>query len=164
MSILEALIAPLSPRQFFEQHWPEQPYVAHGPLDRVPELVPLGARSVEEFIASYPGDARCYVWDFAKWGHAEIGLRPEQSRRALEEGAALILTHAHRHITTIEPWHHALAVELGLHPAMGYTSTLFAASPGKGAHKHCDAHTSFVIQLRGRKRWWLAPNREIKNP
>jgi 50S ribosomal protein L16 3-hydroxylase len=164
MSILEALIAPLSVRDFFEKHWPEQPYLAHGSLDRIPVLAPLGDRPVADFIATYPGDARCYVWDLAKWGHAEIGLRPAESKKAFEEGAALILTNAQRHLPMIEPWHHAFAEELGLHATMGYTSTLFASSTGKGAHKHCDGHTTFVIQLRGRKRWWLAPNNNFSNP
>ncbi len=42
---------------------------------------------------------------------------------------------------------------------------VFCVAPaGAGNSPHFDANANFVVQLRGTKRWWVAPNQSVINP
>jgi hypothetical protein len=60
-------------------------------------------------------------------------------------------------------WHRALAVELG-HAADRTTFSLFAGRRTAGTRCHFDSLENITIQLRGRKRWRIAPNEHIREP
>lgn len=56
-----------------------------------------------------------------------------------------------------------VARELGL-PADRIEAQLWISPPGKGTLAHYDASEVLNVQLRGTKRWQIAPNREIRYP
>lgn len=41
---------------------------------------------------------------------------------------------------------------------------VYASSPGTGAGMHFDHNANFVVQLKGQKRWWIAPNEHVSDP
>ena len=60
-------------------------------------------------------------------------------------------------------WHTALAADLG-HPETKTKFSLFASRRSAGTSYHFDALENFTIQLRGHKRWHIAPNRYVTSP
>src|SRR5690349_6389150 len=47
---LELLLHPLSLEEFVRKHWPDHPYIAHGPLERLEPLMDV-ARDQDETVA-----------------------------------------------------------------------------------------------------------------
>jgi hypothetical protein len=77
---------------------------------------------------------------------------------------ALILNGVERFLPPVEAWLTALRTELGLPPGCEPRSIIYVTPRGAGNSPHFDANANFVVQIRGTKRWRLAPNTHVPDP
>ncbi|MNL22549.1 Cupin superfamily protein [compost metagenome] len=76
----------------------------------------------------------------------------------------LLFNEAHRISPLLQVWLEEIRKNLGL-PALTYGRCLFYATPeGKGTAPHFDQNINFVLQVHGEKTWFMAPNKDLKNP
>jgi ribosomal protein L16 Arg81 hydroxylase len=154
---LAELVAPLSPDEFLDRHWPQQAWCDGESPERaerltaaVPELgsaqaVLEGARPVSVFkpdgtVAAVP-DGK------AAWPLYMLGLTCYVSAR---------------HVAGVQPILTQLTADLGL-PAGSMESEVFCSDGRSGARMHSDFDLNFAVLLRGSKRWRVAPNRHVRN-
>jgi len=43
-------------------------------------------------------------------------------------------------------------------------SLIYAIKVGEGTAPHFDQNINFVVQISGKKKWWIAPNTSVENP
>lgn len=68
-----------------------------------------------------------------------------------------------RFLPACDAWLASLCESFGV-PAGMFHAHVFVSPPGEGLRWHFDACDTFVVQLRGAKRWRLAPNHHVQNP
>lgn len=80
------------------------------------------------------------------------------------QGMALLFNNAQELSPMLEVWLQEMRRELGL-SAMTYARNLIYVTPhGKGTAPHFDQNINFVLQLKGIKKWKVAPNQHLLNP
>lgn len=160
-SLLEQLFPPHRAADFLTQYWPQRHLVSHGPLARLGELAELPG--LEELLRAYRSPVMVALPE-RRDEHSVIRVEAEAALALYRSGMALILDSAERHLPLLEQWLHTLALELGL-ARNAVARTIFYASPaGGGNSPHFDANANVVVQLRGTKRWTLAPNPQVPSP
>jgi 50S ribosomal protein L16 3-hydroxylase len=162
--LLEQLFAPHAAADFLTQHWPARPLVSHGQLSRLGELAQLPAlQSLEALLHAYRSPVMVALPD-RRDEHSVIRVEAQAALALYQSGMALILDSAERHLPLLEQWLHTLALELGLARNAVARTILYASPPGGGNSPHFDANANIVVQLRGTKRWTLAPNLHVPCP
>lgn len=139
--------------------WPQALVVAQGPLARIPELENIEAlRSVHDLLAVWPGTLRLAD----RHGGREVA--PREARALYAAGHHLAFSDAEQVFPGLRPVLARLRWELGL-PLNCYGRCPIYASPGgAGEALHFDQNVNLVVQLRGSKRWSVAPNRHVQWP
>lgn len=160
---LSTLLGRFPSRRFLRDHWPRTLLVQHGSPSRLKGLIDVTElRDVEALTAL---SARQYLVQSARFKN-RFGNVPVSGSAAAE------FFHTGHTIYAVEPefqspaflrWLAALERDLG-QPAGLILSSVFLSKPGPGSRMHFDAQESFVVQVRGRKRWWLAPNQDVQFP
>ena len=149
---------------FLAECWPDQHLVAHGPLERLgplsalPELADLGL-----LLASY-GDRVRVALPEKRDEHSCLQVEPSAAAALHGQGMALILNGVERFLPLVQDWLTALRTELGLPPGCEPRSIIYVTPKGAGNSPHFDANANFVVQVRGTKRWHLAPNTHVPDP
>lgn len=81
-----------------------------------------------------------------------------------QQGMALLFNNAQELSPMLESWLHDMRRDLGL-SAMTYARNLIYVTPhGQGTAPHFDQNINFVLQLKGIKKWKVAPNQHLLNP
>ncbi len=160
---LSTLLGRFPRRQFLRDHWPRTLLVQHGPAARLKGLVDAPElRDVDALTALH---ARQWLVQSARFKN-RFGNVPVAGSAAAE------FFHTGHTIYAVEPefrsapflrWLAALERDLALSAGLILPS-VFLSKPGPGSRMHFDAQESFVVQVRGRKRWWLAPNEGVQFP
>ena len=88
---------------------------------------------------------------------------PRQIEPLYRAGMTLYLVGIVSASPTLGEWVDALHSELRL-PQKTVTPRLLASRKGGGMHMHFDPSEGFIVQVKGRKVWRLAPNRDIAYP
>jgi ribosomal protein L16 Arg81 hydroxylase len=139
-----------------------RPFVVHGDPERLRDLVDLPELSSVEAELAIPRGALHAMTRKDGRTLEEVPTSPEDALGRLAAGATL------RFVALRSPklskWARALERDCRLPP-----STVFIHSFACGASPdrlpiHCDPASFFVVQLRGRKRWRLAPNEHVRFP
>jgi len=164
MSALAPLLHPLPLDVFLAERWTRLATAAHGPPERLPAWT-----------------AAPELQSPAAWGRAFRGVgivsRVSEARTApvTYDGAAAApevfhamgltqsFPRAEASIPGCAAWLASLAEELGV-PADALHAQVFVSAREEGLGWHFDAHDVLVVQLRGAKRWWVAPNRHLTLP
>jgi hypothetical protein len=156
--------------------WPNHSIVHHGPMSRLPEIFRTGdvssverlaaaieapeARGLDNPATGYRGDA---VFMGKRRSQRPFSVRSASASRLYRAGLN-IMFHEFR-LPSVESWLEELAAEIGIanHLIRLYG---FAAPPGEdnGTDAHWDPNEVIHIQLRGRKRFRLAPNKHVVQP
>ncbi|MFI5773834.1 cupin-like domain-containing protein [Streptomyces sp. NPDC051658] len=152
-------IAPLTPEQFFSDHWPDTPYA--GPptalpgrlLSAVPEL-----GSAEEVLRSFGGPVSLIQ---RNGPHARVP-RGSDALPMYRAGFTCYMRHAEREFAGLTGLIDEAALRLGLPPAR-MSCEIFCSTGTSGVPLHSDFDVNFALLLSGSKRWRLAPNTSIVN-
>ncbi len=149
---------------FLERCWPGQHAIAHGQLDR---LGPLGAlpelHDLRLLLTTYDDQIRVALAD-KRDEHSSLQVAAEEAAALHAEGMALILNGVERFLPPVQFWLDALRTELGLPQKCDPRSIVYVSPEGSGNSPHFDANANFVVQIRGTKRWRIAPNQSVINP
>src|SRR6266496_3804405 len=161
ISTLGALVAPHSAVEFLRDYWPDKPFAAHGdparlpPFLRAPEL-----ESVEALSRIYRGNLR-----FTSGRRYQKMLAIDQVHAASLYRMGLTVQ-----FEDIAPFVAATASDLRLLEAeLGVArgsarASVFSSPLADGLSVHFDAQDLFSIQLKGTKRFRIAPVRELRYP
>ena len=116
-------------------------------------------------------DARRQAWCSYKWTiradytredrPSEMEITPERAVQLYRAACTIYMTRLHAE--PIRRWAASLDAALGLLPGTTQVNA-FASSPGRGLSWHWDSQEIFVVQVRGRKRWHVAPNEHVEWP
>ena len=144
---------------FLTEHYPARHLVAHGPLERLelPEL------TLETLLGAYRDQVRIALPD-KRDEHSSLKVDAPTAATLHRNGMALIFNKVERFIPALAAWLNQLRLELGLPTECEPRCIMYATPPGAGNSPHFDANANFVVQLRGTKRWHVAPNRHVPNP
>jgi 50S ribosomal protein L16 3-hydroxylase len=161
---LDALIAPYSTDEFFDQAWPGQPFVVHSldetirPLTKLPFL-----RSVEAMLGAWPKTVRAHLPDVADESSA-VDASPKDAAKLFANKMGLLFNNVETISPELSTWLARLKKDLGL-PTSTYARCMVYATPdGKGTAAHFDQNVNFVLQLSGTKTWRLSENESVYNP
>ena len=150
--------------QFLAEHWPSKHVVSHGPLKRLGSLPGLAEFSdLSLLLRRFDAPIRVALAD----KRDEHSSREVDAATALQlhgDGLALILDGVERVLPEVQQWLGALRAQLQLPVKCLPRAIVYASPRGAGNSPHFDANANFVVQLRGTKRWWLAPNQHVVNP
>ena len=165
---VEHLFRPLSTRQFLEKHWPNRPWLRYGPSRRLAPILGLPAlRDLSTMLKTRGTYLSAVSPKFRSDQIQERGITVAAARRRFESGWTLTIGGLHEVVPELDQFLRQLATVLGLPEGgeMGRHRIIAYASPlGEALACHFDPTANFVIQIRGQKRWRIAPNRSVENP
>jgi 50S ribosomal protein L16 3-hydroxylase len=141
---------------FLRDHFPDRSFLSHGPLERLGVLQHL---TLQELIGLPNVYTRAY---FTVDGKLEWTTPAPEQILDLYEAGFTIYFHAVSS-PALNAWRDGIGAELGLVRGVARLSA-FASRKSAGLHAHFDRNDNIVIQLRGTKRWRLAPNEHVSHP
>lgn len=158
---MSALIHPLSLEDFMTQVWPEGFLHSTGPSERLSELVQHPDFANIESLVKAQGirDIRA---DFTKEKRASMMVGAEKAIELYHQSDCTIYTRGIANEVT-NSWKQTLDSALGLIPGRAQVNA-FASKAGPGLPWHWDAQEIFVVQVKGKKRWHVAANKDVNWP
>ncbi len=159
--ILQAFLGAEAVDEFFSDYWPDRVFVAHGDKQRFPEA--LLDNELNEFdalsrrykgVVSFFGDGRS--------GHM-VPVEGIDAAAPYRCGLSVYLTDVSPYFPDIERLVRKLEFELGINEGCARAG-VFAAPNSGGISCHYDCADVFSIQLRGTKKFDLAPVTELRHP
>jgi ribosomal protein L16 Arg81 hydroxylase len=160
-SVLAALVAPHSVEEFLTQYWPDRVFASHGDPARLPSFLRAGELAgVESLSRVYRGTMR-FTTGRKYQMMASIDQLPAMSlyRMGLTvqfEDISAVVAPTNAELRRLE-------AELGVNTGTARASA-FASPVSEGLGVHFDSYDLFSIQLRGTKRFNVAPVTELKYP
>lgn len=158
---LARLFTEHTPEVFLAQTWPSRPLVCHGPLTRLGALPELAA--LEPLLAAWGDQVRIALPD-KRDEHSSRFVDVTTAATLHRDGMALIFNRVERFFPVVDAWLGRLRLELGLPLKCEPRAIIYATPAGAGNSPHFDANANFVVQLKGTKRWRIAPNEHVANP
>lgn len=161
---LEALIAPKTTNEFFKSYETNTPFVVHGltnsisPLGELPFL-----SSLESMLNSWPHQVEAHLPKITDEANA-VQVSTSDAKTMFENGMGLLFSDVNRISPVLTEWLENLRLDMGLSTLSIGRNLVYATKAGKGTSPHFDQNMNFVIQLRGTKKWWIAPNTNVQNP
>lgn len=161
LSTLAALTAPLAPAAFMRDYWPDHHFIAHGdparlpPFLRAPEL-----DGVEALSRVYAGNLR---FTSGRRYQKMLGIDRVQAMSLYRMGLTVQFEDIVPFVAPTAEALRQLEAELGLARGAARAS-VFASPRADGLSEHFDAQDLFSIQLKGSKRFRIAPVRELRYP
>lgn len=161
-SHLSSLLAPTSGAQFLSDYWKRKPLFAPAAEERLAGVTQdLGSLQVETLLTQHQG--------LEIWREQPLKRPLPETARSIDlaldayynQGATLYF-----HLRRDTPMFRAalrLAQQLG-EPRTAVRASVFAVCAHHGSEPHYDRNENFTIQLRGRKKWIVAPNGFIDEP
>lgn len=159
--LLTAMMAPCSAEEFLSAYWPARPFVAHGPLARLPAIFRDPA------LASATELAHRYASGRLRFTHGGsermLQIADADPPSLLDMGLTVQFLDAGNALPETPAFLAGLRSELGLHDG-ALSLSAFAAPPDKGLAVHFDTCDLISVQLAGSKRFYYAPVTEIPAP
>jgi ribosomal protein L16 Arg81 hydroxylase len=159
--ILKALLGAEVLDEFLSAYWPSRIFVSHGDTERLPEA--LRDPELNQFDAL----SRRYKGVVSFFGDAKSGhMVPVEGIEAAAPyrcGLSVYLTDVGPYFPGIEAMVRNLEFELGVNEGCARAG-VFASPTNGGISCHYDSVDVFSIQLRGTKKFDLAPVTELRYP
>lgn len=161
LEVLQALFGANAVEEFLSDCWPDGIYVANGAKDRLPAA--LLDEDLNEFqalshrykgVVSFFGDGRS--------GHM-VPVEGIDAAAPYHCGLSVYLSDISPYFPDVERMTRELELELGVNEGCARAG-VFASPSSGGISCHYDNVDVFCIQLRGTKRFELAPVKEIRYP
>lgn len=159
---LASLISPLDPPSFMTEFWGKKCFHGQVSLCATGDLLNhLAGCSTQELLTMTQDPV--VVMHKTASGHYRGTRVAAAAALDFYESKASLYFDLSRNIPEVASWIAALAENLGQRRSAVRVSLFI--SPGGGATEcHFDANENFTIQLRGHKRWKMAPNSTVMNP
>jgi len=159
---LASLIAPLDPLTFMAEFWGKKCFYTELALGATKDLPSLLAGCSTRELLSMTQDPVVVMHKTASGSYRGTKVAASSALDFFEAKASLYFDLS-RNIPEVASWIAALAESLGQRQSAVRVSVF--VSPGGGATEcHFDSNENFTIQLRGHKRWKMAPNSTVENP
>ena len=161
-SNLSSLVAPMSGTLFLSDYWKRKPLFVPASEERLASVVKdLGSLQVETLLTQHQ-------W-LDIWREQPISRPLPETSRSIDlaldayynQGATLYF-HLRRDVPLFRSALQ-LAHQLGESRAL-LRASMFAVRAHHGSEPHYDRNDNITIQLRGRKKWVVAPNEFIEEP
>jgi 50S ribosomal protein L16 3-hydroxylase len=152
----------MSPERFLRTCWTRRSVVGRGAHLRIPELFAAPELQTLDAIFACP-HRQVQAWFSTENGaHVQVRVSAAEARSLYARGATTIVVDFLDHPEIARLLSHLYA-ELGTPQHELYCSA-YLSPPGIGTRMHFDSQDNFLVQIRGEKRWKLAPVAEIKYP
>lgn len=161
---LTSLFAPMSRSEFLQIYLKNEPLAVHG-FKGLQELLksPL-LSSFESLINEWPEEVGAYQEGTADEVNSKK-VAPEEAKNLFKkQGSGLYFDDVNRFSPLINDCLQDLRLDLGLSRQTYARSLIYAIAKGHGTAAHFDQNINFVLQISGTKKWWVAPNTNVKNP
>jgi hypothetical protein len=159
--ILKALMGPDVLDEFLSDYWPGRIFVSHGDRERLPEAL------LDPELNQFDALSRRYKGVVSFFGDAGSGhMVPVEGIEAAAPyrcGLSVYLTDVGPYFADITAMVRKLEFELGVNEGCARAG-VFASPTNGGISCHYDSVDVFSIQLRGTKKFDLAPVTELRHP
>src|SRR5439155_1048309 len=160
-STLGALTAPHSAVEFLRDYWPDKAFAAHGDPARLPAFLRASELdSVEALSRVYRGNLR---FTSGRRYQKMLAIDQVHATSLYRMGLTVQFEDISPFVATTAPDLRRLEAELGVAGGAARAS-VFASPFSDGLSVHFDAQDLFSIQLKGTKRFRIAPVRELRYP
>lgn len=119
--------------------------------------------SLDKLLSAWTYPVQSYQPKIADEAGA-IDVSASEARIFFNKGMSLMFDHAERLSSELKVWLEAIRKDLGFSSLTQSRCLVYATPHGKGTSPHFDQNANFVLQVRGKKKWWLAANRSVLNP
>ncbi|MDN3578321.1 cupin domain-containing protein [Chitinimonas viridis] len=156
-----SLVHPFTPADFLAGKWPKEFVHITGPMSRFAEIVEHPDFAGVESLLRSPlqGSIRA---DYTREDkRSEEDITPDRAIELYRAACTIYMTRLASE--PILQWTRELDGALGLLPGTTQVNA-FASMPGRGLSWHWDPQELFILQLKGRKVWHVAPNDYIDWP
>ena len=159
--ILKALLGPEVLDEFLSDYWPDRVFVAHGDRARLPEAL------LDQELNQFDALSRRYKGVVSFFGDARSGhMVPVEGIEAAAPyrcGLSVYLTDVGPYFPDVDRLVRKLEFELGINEGCARAG-VFASPASGGISCHYDSVDVFSIQLRGTKKFDLAPVTGLRYP
>jgi 50S ribosomal protein L16 3-hydroxylase len=160
--VLDVLFPAIGADRFLEEYFPTELYVAHGPLERLGELV---TRRVFDDVSStidVAGEDESIYYYLKRDGGVpdQRVCNKRDALAAYQSGHTVEFTFSQGDRVS-EDWCRALGRELG---EVANFAEIVLSPRGDAIPKHFDSVEVIIVQLRGSKTWQIAPNEHLRYP
>jgi 50S ribosomal protein L16 3-hydroxylase len=156
--LLETWLAPLDLTTFRDDYLSKRVLFREPSPARLATVLPLRSWDVADLVRS-PG-VKALAWFNALDGYHLTTEVPSEAAHKLYRGGLTLYV---QEVPELAPVACELARALQV-PAHSVKCTLFCNQPGARTRAHFDPVDTLTLQLRGRKRWRVAPNALASNP
>jgi 50S ribosomal protein L16 3-hydroxylase len=161
---LNSLIKPSNKSDFLKCYRDNIPMVSHNLSDSISELTELPfLNSLEDLLQFWPKGVDCYMPGIADEVNS-FTTSPENALNLFKEGSGLIFNDADTESEILKNWVDELITDLGVSSLTYGRSLIYAIPAGKVTDPHFDQNINLVLQIKGTKKWWIAPNHHVSNP
>jgi 50S ribosomal protein L16 3-hydroxylase len=158
---VSSLIHPLPLEQFLTASWPGEFCHFPGNATRLAELMEQPEFRDITSLVNCPQQGMIRADYTHVDRESEAGITPARALQLYNSACTIYMTSLATQVT--DRWVRALDNTFGLLPGTTQINA-FASLPGRGAYWHWDAQENFIVQVRGRKRWRVAPNEYLEWP
>lgn len=161
---LNTLIMPNGKSEFLKCYRANIPLVNHNLDDSINELTDLPfLNSLEDLIKFWPKTVDCYMPGVADEVNS-VTTSKEEALKLFSKGSGLIFNDADTESSVLRAWVDGLIKDLGLSTLTYGRSLIYAIPAKKVTDPHFDQNINLVLQIKGTKKWWIAPNHHVTNP
>lgn len=162
---LAALVHPYSIGDFVASYEGQNPFVIHkGTDENIRELLELPfLSSLDALLNSWPLPIQAHLPD-VRDEVSSIDTTARDARKLFDNGMGLLFNEAQLISPVLTDWLSQLRIDLGLSALTFGRCMIYATPDGKGTAPHFDQNINFVLQIRGTKKWTMAPNESVVNP
>lgn len=158
---IQSLVHPLPMQEFLGDCWPGRFQHFTGDPARLADLIQQPEFHDIAALVRCPQQGMIRA-DYTREDRpSESNLSAERAQQLYGQACTIYMTGLST--TPLRNWTRALDSTLGLLPGTAKINA-FASLPGKGLNWHWDSQEIFIVQVRGRKLWHVAPNEYIEWP
>lgn len=150
--------------EFFDSYRVNNPILSHDLAESIKEITDLPfLKSFEDLFEFWPKTVDCYLPGVAdEVNSTTVSL--EKAQNLFLEGRGLIFNDADTESETLKKWVDEIIAELGVSTLTYGRALIYAIPAGKVTDPHFDQNINFVLQIKGTKKWWIAPNESVEGP
>ena len=164
-SVLKCLLGVPSVSDFLANHWMKSHCEFHGPLDRLPQIRQCPQLDSLEVLLKSPHQRLRAFYRNEDGTHGEDFVTPEQALELFDRKLVdtIVIDGVHWGLPALGEIALGLWEELQT-PQSLIQCTAYLSPEGRGTQFHFDQQEVFFLQIKGKKQWSIAPNRQVTFP